>query len=450
MDQLPADAHRYLASFVDVSTGLLLPLTCKCLYASLGFHNFSLQTAVSAAAKDDNLQLMLYFLRDRTSHRYKSFYMDSIFYPILKGNSIAVATWYCKQRYTIPDHAHWFTYEMMTSVPVLDKLFHHKKLTYDGSLLAKVIRYDRVDILYSRYIEREEGAPQTTAMLNITHLQTMLAKGAFHCFLYFSHFLKANVGEIIGLEQAIVNYGSTNIVDHFLQELKKCGDVGLDQEVINALLANPNYHSTQCFDLFNQEYSLTYQQSLSIIRDKQYPVASKLLRDVCITEEHCHAALDRECGPIINYVFSRFDGKLTRDQSIYRSFNSVGDFNVRLVAEKLTSVRCLLHVVLYQKATDIFQRLAEETQLVDVSFAQLMPYQHCYPEAIKIYFSYRTISDEEQVKLHAVYGTTFLDVLRQYEQKPCSRLRKKVRNNERRKSLREKEPAKKRQRTSRK
>lgn len=424
MESLPSDLHQYLAQFVDESTRLLLPLTCKSLYVNLGFRSFTLQEAVAAVAKDDNLRLLLHFLRDKKSPRYKSFYPDCIFRFLLQSDSLSVADWYCKKRYVMPKREYWFYSGMNISLRVCDRLLAHTKSDYDTALLERVIEYDRVDIFRERYCCGHQGV-----LPSIEHLYSMLQKGALRCFQYF----QARFNNVPGLLARLFAEGADVIVDQYLPTQKFSGQ--LNEEMMKSLLLNPNYQSSFFLDLYGSEYQLTFQESLQVMRTKHPQLAIRLLESVAITEDHCRTALDVGRGLLVDYVFSRFEGKLHVSHVYVHE-----PFNLRLVVSKVTDLNCFLGYILRENDVDLFRQLLDEGRAINLE--RLFSYSAICPELIKVFFTYRTLNAEEQMRIYSFHGDCFLTLMRDNGQvidaKVLNKERRKVADREKRAAKRTK------------
>jgi hypothetical protein len=216
--------------------------------------------------------------------------------------------------------------------------------------------------------------------------------------------------------------------------------------IVDHLLRNANYNSTFFFDLFESEYLMSFEQSKIVLLLKKADVVIRLLRDTQIQEGHCQNALAGGKAAIINYVFSRFESKFSLDTVLYPSFTADGNFDLDLVASKLTRVHPLSKFIIKYSNVNLFYRLIEETELSGVSFEDIMPYHYNGNEIIALYLEHHEVHEQEQMKIYSVYGQTFLSVMKTNKQPICTRLLNKINTAERRKEMRKKMPVQKRQR----
>ena len=394
MEFLPTDLHCLLAQFVDKSTRLLLPLTCRALLNSLGKPHFSLAEAVQAATRDDNLALLLLFLRDKTSRRKKTFYSSCVFNPLLESDSFHVAEWFCKKGYAVYKRALWFQRTMKVSVRVLDLFLARVGEEYDDELLLKVLEFDRVDILCERYSSRH--------VLSSRQWGTILHKDALKCFRYCIS--RTNQWERASLQKRLLAEGGTNIVNDFLEKSQS----PFSAKLVSLLIENPNYHSTFVFDFYKEEYRLSREQSLRVVRTKSYPVVSTLLADTLIDEEYCQAALDSASHEIVGYIFGRFEGIFSSPSPI--GINRVTPLTLELVASKLENIKCLTEPIIYHDSLELFPRLVTETGLKHIPLRQIIPFHRISQRVFHAYLTTRTVEAEEQIELYSFYRKQLLDI----------------------------------------
>lgn len=191
-----------------------------------------------AAAADDNLQLLLYFLRDKTTNRQRDFYQTNVFYPMTAHNSWVVCSWYLKRKYKIPSPLLTNENGPTISVAMLEELVVDD--SYDEHLLAAVIRYDRADIFNQRYL----GTPRVTS----EYVKEMMRQDALKCFDVWITTAKKKY--YVEIRHMVISLAGKRIVNRLLLGISSYSEKRLPSTTVTKLVSNPHYNSLEFMTYF--------------------------------------------------------------------------------------------------------------------------------------------------------------------------------------------------------
>lgn len=400
LDSIGEDLHGYLSQFLDASTLLLFPLTCRAIYMSIGFKSFTLETAVEASAVDDNLTLLLYFLRDNTSRRSRDFYRTHIFYPMTANNSWKVFAWYMRKKYKIPHQVMSKENGKTISIEMLDELHRVVDTLYDDDLLAEVIRHDREDVFALHYLGK--------ISISQNQVKTMMVQDSFKCFSSWIETIRKE--HYYEIKLAAVCFAGNRIVNHLLFCISKQRSGGLRSEVVTRLVSNPNYNSVKFMTYFPLTDPLTDEQITLAIKCKTAKHLMELTKDTTFIEGHFRAAIARKNAEVINYIASKFEDKADIQEMLFTTPFCKIKLNISLVAEKLVHLKCLEKFIIRERNYDLFKRLAEETHLTGMTFDDVIRYSYDRRLA-EIYLDYQVIPIAKQVGYYTKIGEEFVKLL---------------------------------------
>lgn len=406
MEDLPSDLHRYFASFLDLSTRILFPLTCKSLYESLGIECITAQKSLVMAAQDDNLELMLLFLKkcDKTS---RGFYQHNVLIPALKGNAPRVLKWFTGKKYKAVKP--YICQAIQTiSLTTLDFYLQHLQETYSREILSYVYMGDRVDILQNRYLNGNNVDFELTSL----DIQNACKHDAVKCFTQYIRLLHLNL-RIPYFQTALYNAGE-KIVSSIVEGIFAAKNQ-IQQNTIDKILVNQRCESEVFFERLSSIHSFSLNQYILIIDNKSIEVVQLVMKNVEIEEEHCKAVIRNisKCYysyansrhfKIAKYLFERFSGKLRVDRERQCCYDVPCTLQ-NLIAEKLVDIQCLENCMFNESNTELFNRFVSEGRFEEKHYQRL--YGDKNGKMLKIYLRQHSIPDQYHLSMYANMGEIF-------------------------------------------
>lgn len=145
MDNLYNDILRVIYDMLDESTRLVLVFVSKRMHGLFNPSTLSSKAAINIAARDDNVNLLEYFLSFTDTKAY-GFFSKFVAPGILAGNSQNVYKWYKKRglgisRYVVIDNIKDAHIEMLDELGTI----------YDDKIMECVLFHDRDDIFRTKY-----------------------------------------------------------------------------------------------------------------------------------------------------------------------------------------------------------------------------------------------------------------------------------------------------------
>lgn len=430
MQDLPSELHQYLAQFLDASTLLLFPRVCKSIEYSLGWQPFSLERAVQAAAADDNLELLVYFLHDKTSKREKDFYRMHVLSPTLKASSWCVLNWYLGKKYKLSFETLLRSLETI-NMEMLDLLMTREEWVY-ADLAHRAIEFDRADILY------KANGP----IVPESQLPSILYHDAINCFCLYlqNRALPAN------FKQLVLAKGGEKIINRLLCKRKEGQRKILTEADLHVLFQNKQYNYIPFFEYCAAQRPFTAEEICMILKYKNKAVIMHVMHGVTVTKEHCLAILEQDWtlkSELVREIFPRFQGQLEVNQQLDLGYN--GHLALEIVAEKLVSLRCLTNAILYAKHHQLYQRLLDERGIQEEDLEIIL--YHYSREMLELYLQHATIPTKKHLHCYTRLGEQFVELMtaRGYVLSKQVAKRREERENKKRKREEQKEEAKKRQ-----
>lgn len=417
MEYFPSDLHHYLASFLDESTRILFPLTCKSIYESLGFENIMPKIAVVHSVRDNNIELMFYFL-DNCNKKQRGFYQTNILVPALHSNSREILKWFYSKKYRImKEYIEHVIYTV--SLDTLDEyVIQRLQMTYNNEILSYVLQGDRVDILTERYF-----CTNKIYTLNISDVRVAIEKDAVKCFFKFIDSTTDDIRDQC-LREAFT-FGGEKIISSCMTEslLLK---ITFHTDNIDRILLNHRCLSISFFQLLLSHHTLTSEQLVLVIQHKSFEVVKLALGEIEIEQEHCKRALknlaqntiiyNEQKFDIARYIISRYSGKLNFTLTGKLCFNTPCDLQ-NIIAEKLDNIECMECCIFNESNFDLFSRFVDDGRFQERHFVWFHTMKGALGlKMLRIYLSKCKIPEDEHLALYSNFGEDFYQLMIEMKQ----------------------------------